>query len=142
MIDGIKRRFVKSIDRDPWEVDQVLEPETDVEEAFELQTDTVAIPEVTTVAPPAPTNDVNSGEYYKSLVMTAIQNGGKYRDHQIPIPWLRMILAGLEWRRIDPETMWYGVDASGEGGERLPEIPAYDDLFPSDRDAPTGPGPR
>ncbi len=144
MIGGIKRRFVKSIEEDPWEIDQELEPEleTDSEEASELQTDATIVPAGTVVAPPAPANDVNSGEYYKSLVRTAIQNGGKYGDHQIPIPWLRMILAGLEWRRVDPDMMWYGIDGSGQAGEPLPEIPAYDDLFPSDRDAPTGPGPR
>ncbi len=144
MIGGIKRRFVKSIEKDPWEIDQELEPEleTDSKEASGLQTGAAVGPAGTVIAPPTSTNDVNSGEYYKSLVRTAIQNGGKYGDHQIPIPWLRMILAGLEWRRLDPDMMWYGMDVSGQAGEPLPEIPAYDDLFPSDRDAPTGPGPR
>lgn len=144
MIEGLRRRFAKSVDRDPWDANQELEPEleTDEDEVPELSADAATIFASTLAASPAPTNDVDSVEYYKDLVRTAIENGGKYGDHQIPIPWLRMILAGLEWKRIDPEMMWYGVEAGGQGGESLPEIPSYGDLFPSDRVFPTGPGPR
>jgi len=31
--------------------------------------------------------------------------------------------------------MWYEVDAGTEGGEALPEIPSYENLFPSGREA-------
>jgi hypothetical protein len=68
-----------------------------------------------------------------------MKNGGRYAGHYIPIPWLRMIMAGLEWRHVDPETMWYGFEADLPDGEPLQEIPSYDDLFPSDRSLPTVP---
>ncbi len=139
MIDGIRRRFAKSIDSDPWDVEQQLAPEAEAEETTELPTDNAVILAATKAASHSATNDVDSGEYYKDIVRTAIANGGKYGDHQIPLPWLRMILAGLEWRRIDPEMMWYGVEASGADDGPLPEIPNYEDLFPADRDVPTGP---
>ena len=143
MIDGIRRKFAKSIDRDPWDTEQELEPEVEAEvtEASELPTDRVVILAATRMGPPSTTNDVDSGEYYKNIVKTAIENGGWYAGHQIPIPWLRMILAGLEWRRIDPESLWYGAEAGLPGAEGLPEIPTYEDLFPSDRNSPTGPTP-
>jgi len=142
MIDGLRRKFAKSIDKDPWDTEQEFEPEVEVEaaEAPELPTDAAVIAAATQMGPPSPTNDVDSGEYYKDIVRTAIENGGKYGDHLIPIPWLRMILAGLEWRRIDSEMMWYGVEASSPGADELPKIPSYGDLFPPEPDAPAGPG--
>ncbi len=141
MIDGIRRKFAKSIDKDPWDTEQELQPEVEVEDAetSELPTDTAVIL-AAQIPPSSGTNDVDSGEYYKNIVKTAIHNGGKYGRHHIPIPWLRMILAGLEWRQIEPEMMWYGWDVAGSGDEDLPEIPSYRDLFPSEPDAPTGPG--
>ncbi len=142
MIDGIRRRFAKSTDKDPWDTEQEFEPEAEIEESevSELPTDTAVMLAATRISPSSTTNDVDSGEYYKNILKTAIQNGGKYGEHQIPTPWLRMILAGLEWRHIDPELMWYGFDPSTPGIENLPKIPSYEDLFPSDRDSPTGPG--
>lgn len=142
MIDGIRRKFARSIDKDPWDAEQELEPEVEVEEGktTTLATDTAVILAATQISPSSATNDVDSGEYYKNIVKTAIDNGGKYGGHHIPIPWLRMILAGLEWRRVDPEMMWYGFEASGPN-EGLPEIPSYQDLFPSEPDAPAGPAP-
>ena len=127
MIDRIRRRFARSIDQDPWDTEQEFEPEAEAEEteASRLSADTHT-------APPSITNDVNSGEYHRSIVKTAIENGGRYGGHQIPVPWLRMILAGLEWRYIDPETMWYGFEASALSGESRLEIPSYEDLFPTE----------
>ena len=139
MIDGLKRRFAKSID-DPWDADQELEPE--VEEASELPTDTAVLLAATQATVPTRSNEIDTTEYYQGLVRTAIENGGKYNGHQIPIPWLRMILAGLESRHVDPEMMWYDADAASLGDAPLPEIPSYEDLFPSERDFPTGSGPK
>ena len=141
MIDGIRRKFGKSISKDPWDIEQEFGSETEVEEVK-----TPELPAASVVILPAPiapraTNDVNSGEYCKNIVKTAILNGGKYGEHQIPIPWLRMILAGLEWEHIDSEMMWHGFEATAPGGESLTEIPSYSDLFPSEPGIPAGPDP-
>jgi len=134
MIDGIKRKLVRSIDRDPWDTEQEFEPD-EATEPPELPTDAADMIAAPQVAPDSTTNDVDSGEYYKNIVRTAIENGGKYRDHQIPIPWLRMILAGLEWKHVDPEMMWYGVEAATPGEPPLPGMPGYDSLFPEEDQA-------
>ena len=47
-----------------------------------------------------------------------------------------MILAGLEMRRIEPETMWYDFEAEGNLSNSPVEIPRYEDLFPGERDVP------
>lgn len=128
MIDGLRQRLVKSIAKDPWDADQEFVPETEIEELTELPTDTAVIIAATKVSAPS-TNDVKAADYYKEFVKTAMQQGGRFNDHQIPIPWLRMILAGLEYKRIEPETMWEGVEPENHGGQ-LPETPSYTDLFP------------
>jgi hypothetical protein len=146
MIDGIRRRFGRSIDRVPWNADQELKPELD--HTAELPTDTAVL--IAATAATGATSaigefspaDENAPDYYRSLVATAIENGGKHGDHQMSIPWLRMILAGLESKQIEPDMMWHGVESGGAGGEPLPEIPPYDDFFPAERNVPTGPGPR
>lgn len=130
MIDGIRRRLSKSVETESWNTDQELEPET--EEPTEVPTDTAVILAASQRTPGFSPGNGNLMDYYKSLMKTAIENGGKYGEHEIPIPWLRMILAGLESRYIDPETMWYEV---GEGSvSQLPEAPRYEDVFPSDGD--------
>jgi len=142
MIDGIRRRLGRSIESDHWDADQELMPE--LKDGAELPTDAAGL--VASTDARAATGEIgeyapadeNTPDYYKSLVATAIDNGGKYGDHRMSIPWLRMILAGLEFRRIEPETMWYGVEV-GTAGEPLPEIPTYTDLFPAERDVPMGP---
>ncbi len=140
MIDGIRRKFGRSIEKDPWDADQELRPEQ--EESNELPTDTAVLVAATDTVGRFSPSDVNSQDYYKSVVINAIKNGGKHGDHRIPVPWLRMILAGLEYKHIEPEMMWYCVEAGSPAAEPLPEIPSYDDLFPSERDAPGAPGPR
>jgi hypothetical protein len=85
----------------------------------------------------SPHDDITQ-DYYKNLVATAIHNEGWLAGHQIPIPWLRMILAGLEMKHIEPEMMWYGVEAGSAGGKSLPRIPSYGVLFPSDPDVSRG----
>ncbi len=139
MIDGLKRKFVKSIDKDPWDADQEFAPE--VEEASELPTDSAVLLAATEAIDTSGSNEIDTAEYYKGLVRTAIENGGKYHGHQIPIPWLRMILAGLESRHVDPEMMWYDAGAAALDSP-LPKTPSYEELFPSEADFPTGPGPR
>ena len=141
LIDGIRRKFAKSIDKDPWDIEQEFGPDTEVEEVESPELPTASAIVLHAPVAPSGTNSVNSGEYCKSIVRVAILNGGKYGEHQIPIPWLRMILAGLEWERIDSEMMWYGFEATGPGGEILPEIPSYNDLFPSEPDVPAGTDP-
>jgi len=132
MIDEIRRRFGRSADKDPWDANQELEPEEG--EASPLHIDTAVL--LAGTQPETVSNDLNTLDYYKNLVRTAIENGGRYADHQISIPWLRMILAGLEQKRIDPEMMWEGVDGGTPNGGLLPAIPSYNDLFPSERDTP------
>jgi len=130
LIDGIRRRL-KSMEQDPWDANQDFGPE--VHEEPPADGDGL-LPESGETNPPR-SNEFDAAEYYKVLVRTAIEHGGRHGDHQISVPWLRMILAGLEFRRIDPEMMWYGFEADDSGGARQAEIPAYDDLFPSARQA-------
>jgi len=133
MIDGIRRRFGKSIDKDPWDANLELRPE--VAETAEIPTDTAVLTAARHETGEYSPEAANTPDYYKSLVTNAIENGGRYGDHRISIPWLRMILAGLEFKRVEPEMMWYGFDAGTESGEPLPKIPSYENLFPSDREA-------
>ena len=129
MIGGIRRRL-RSIDQDPWDANQDFGPEAHDESPSDAD---VLLSEGEETNRQG-SNEVNAAEYYKALLTTAIEHGGKHGDHQMSIPWLKMILAGLEYRRIDPEMMWYGIDA-GDSESSLAEIPAYDDLFPSARQA-------
>ena len=131
MIGGIRRRFSGSTDQNAWDPDQELKPELD--SSAELPGDTAvlvaATPGTGRFSPP----DENTPDYYKSLVVTAIRNGGWLGDHRIPIPWLRMILAGLELKHIEPEMMWYGVESGPSNGVSVSDMPAYKNLFSSER---------
>jgi hypothetical protein len=132
MIDGIRKRLGKSMDRDPWNADQDLKPEI---AETELPTDRAVLIAATDATRPTGEfipADSNSPDYYKTLVLTAIENGGKYGDHQIAVPWLRMILAGLEFKHIEPEMMWFGSDTGGLNDSPSRDLPSYEDLFPSD----------
>lgn len=137
LIDGIRRRF-KSMDQNAWDPDQELKPELDVTAG--LPSHTAVLVSATPTAGRFSPKDENTPDYYKSLVATAIQNGGWHGGHRIPVPWLRMILAGLELKHIEPEMMWYGVEAGPPSGDSL-DVPPYNDLFPSDRDTSKGPEP-
>jgi hypothetical protein len=129
MIEGLRRRL-GTIDKDLWDANLELEPET--EDSAELSSETnVPVRDLNT--PPEGSNDTSTAEYYKCLVNAAIENGGRLGDHQISIPWLRMILAGLEFRRVEPEMMWYGVE-SGPQEAPFADIPSFDRLFPSEKD--------
>jgi hypothetical protein len=134
MIDGIRKRIGRSIARDPWDADQVLNPEI---AETELPTDRAVLVAATDATHSTgeyiPANS-NTPDYYKILLLAAIENGGKYGDLKIAVPWLRMILAGLEFKHIEPEMMWFGADAGGLNDSPLRDLPAYEDLFPSDSD--------
>jgi len=137
MIDGIRRRLGKTAAQDPWGA--VEGPMPEVESNAELPGDTAASEVATQASGRYAPDDPSAPDYYKSLVRTAIENGGRHGYHSISIPWLRMILAGLESKQIEPEVMWHGVESGETRMERMPEIPPYEDLFQSSRDA-TGVG--
>lgn len=134
MISGIRRRFVNSVDGDPWDANLELRPE----ETPNLSAETAVILSAKNAPPGFYPGDGDPADYYRGVVKTALENGGRYGDHRIALPWLRMILAGLESRPVDPDMMWYEIDVDEQGGV-LPEIPPYKDVFPTDRDVITGP---
>jgi hypothetical protein len=137
MIDGIRRRLGKTATDGSWESDQELNPE--IEEDTGLPTDTtVSVVLAYTSGRYAPDN-ASTPDRYKSLVQTAIENGGRLGDHSISVPWLRMILAGLESKQIELKAMWYGIDpGETERGSVGDETRSYEDVFRSGRDAPGG----
>ncbi|MDG6990044.1 MAG: hypothetical protein JRM99_01335 [Nitrososphaerota archaeon] len=126
MMDSIRRRLSKSPGGDPWSTDLAFEPEAP--EESELQLDrSVLITTSRARGGPSP-NEANLRDYYKGLVLAAIDQGGNFRGQQISIPWLRMTLAGLEMRPIPSELMW-----EGEPEDFPAEMPGYEKLFPEDR---------
>lgn len=134
MIDGIRRRFGAPPEKDPWDPELEFEPE--VEDASELPTDAVVLIEAARATPGFSPGGGDLVDYYKGIVKTAIANGGKYGDHEISVPWLKMTLAGLENRPIEPEMMWF----TDSDGRTPPGGSSYYDLFPTDRGVPAGPG--
>ena len=131
MIDGIKRRLGKTAAGEAWGADGGLKPQID--ESTELRGDG-EVSELAVEVSGQYVPDDPSTDFYKSLVRTAIENGGRHSGHSISIPWLRMILAGLESKPIEPEMMWYGIEAGEVRREPTPEVPSYEDLFLSSRD--------
>jgi len=131
MIDGIRRRLGKATAGEAWGTDEELEPE--IEEVAEPQGDIAVLVTAAQATGQYAPDDPSTPDYYESLVRTAIDNGGRHGDHSISIPWLRMILAGLELKRIEPEMMWYGIESGEAGREPISEIPPYEDLFQSGR---------
>lgn len=132
MIDGIRRRFAGPSERRLWDVDQKLNAEA--EEVSELPAGDVVV--FATARPSSgscPAKE-DSTDYYRAVVQAALENGGRYHGQQIPVPWLRMILAGLESRPIGPEVMWYEVEADTPENV-LFRVPSHVSLFPSDRTA-------
>jgi hypothetical protein len=74
--------------------------------------------------------DIGAVQRQVEMIRAAIGQGGKFGDHEIPVPWLRMMLAGLEGRAIDQDTMWEGI-ASPLRNDLVEESPTYRELFPS-----------
>jgi hypothetical protein len=136
MIGGIKR-IVKSPGRggDPWDADQELKPE--VEADFEFSVENTVLVSPTRVAHWYTYNYPSEVEYQRNLVRTAIGQGGKFHDHEMPLPWLRMILAGLEGRSIEPDQVW-GENQTPDPMEppKGPAPQSYYDLFPAERESP------
>ena len=125
---GEIRRKLKSVGDDSlWDADMVLQPE--VEATTELPTESKDMPSVSRVTGEFSPN-TSTSDYYAGVVRSAIAQGGRYGGHQISLPWLRKILAGLEWRNVEPETLWEGVDGFGPSVTNA-KIPVYDELFPS-----------
>jgi hypothetical protein len=130
MIGEIRRKLttMTTIEDDRlWDADMDLQPE--VEATTELPTVSEDTPSASRVAGEFSPN-TNMSDYYAGVVRAAIAQGGRYGDHQISIPWLRKILAGLEWRNVEPETLWEGVDGLGPSAPDA-KITVYDELFPS-----------
>jgi hypothetical protein len=128
MIDGIRRRL-RAMDKDPWNANQNLEPEVD--RPSELRVDNRLLLAVPRGAPSQASNQLNAADLYKSVLMTAIEHNGRWGDHQIPVPWLRMILAGLDFKLVEPETMWYDFAADDSEEPSHTRTPGYDALFPA-----------
>ncbi|MDG7008505.1 MAG: hypothetical protein JRN06_09740 [Nitrososphaerota archaeon] len=131
MISAIRRRFTNSIEEDAWDTDREFGPE--VGESSELHTDAAVLLASAQTAPGYFRGDESLTDYYKDIVRTAIENRGRYGDHWIPVPWLRMILAGLESRHIDPDLLWYEADIDSAAVLGA-EVPSYEELFPSEGD--------
>lgn len=127
MIDGIRRKLTSIDDDGLWDANLDLQPE--VEERTELPTESADLPSASRVRGEFSPN-ANMSDYYTDVLRAAIAQGGRYGDHQISLPWLRKILAGLEWRNVEPETLWEGVDGLGPSVPNA-KIPVYDELFPS-----------
>jgi hypothetical protein len=75
-------------------------------------------------------NHESEVERQAEVVRAAMQQGGRFGDREIPIPWLRRILAGLEGRHIDEEAMWEGI-ASPPRKDPVEESAGYQEIFPS-----------
>lgn len=132
MIDGLRQKLAKTMAKDdPWDADQELGQESEFEELNELPTDKAVIIAATEAVLPPASHDLDPADYYKSIVKAAIEHGGRYNGHQIPIPWLRMVQAGLEYRKIETEQMWEEFEPEFKAEGRLESEPSYDDLFPT-----------
>jgi hypothetical protein len=134
MMESIKRAVLSPIgDKDLWDAESQLEPEAEADFEFDGEDTTLVTPTVTSVY----THNSTSGvEYQASLVRAAIEQGGRFHDHQIPLPWLRRILAGLEGREVGPEEVWREDDPTAPAPPPAgPQPPSFHELFPAERDA-------
>jgi hypothetical protein len=140
MIDGLRRRFRGPTAADRWDADQLLSPGREGTTALPADAPVLVVANDGSghYAP----DDASTPDYYRSIVRTALANGGRYGGHRIPVPWLQMILAGLESRHIDPEMTWYMAERGEGAGESLEDVPSYGDLFPTDGTRSSGPAGR
>ncbi len=127
MMGEIRRKLTSFDDESLWDANLDLQPE--VEERAELSIDSAELLSASRATGEFSPNSKTS-DYYAGVVRAAIAQGGRYGDHHISLPWLRKILAGLEWRNVEPETLWEGVDGLGPSVPNA-KIPVYDELFPS-----------
>jgi hypothetical protein len=133
MINGIRRKLGETTASGSWDSDQELKPET--EEDGGPRTDAPVSLVAAYGSGRYVPEDAGTSDYYKSLVQTAIENGGRYGGHSISVPWLRMILAGLESKQLEPNMMWHGIEAGKTEREAIDGVPSYEDLFESRRDS-------
>lgn len=131
MIGTIRRRLANSAGDGLWDADQEFGPEA--RESSELHASATVLLATPQAAPGYAPGDESLANYYKGIVRTAIENRGRYGDHWIPVPWLRMILAGLESRPVDPDLLWFEADTVGAASPRA-EVPSYGRVFPSEGD--------
>jgi hypothetical protein len=132
MMDGIRRKLTSG-DGSLWDANLDLQPEVESTEFPTDSSDLLGAPRVVGEFSPS----AGKSDYYTGLVRAALAQGGRHGDLQISIPWLRNILAGLEWRKIEPEKLWEGVETSGLNAPST-QIPIYEKLFPSIGDIPSG----
>lgn len=124
MIDIIRRKLTQT--DTSWDVNLEFKPEENV---VPEHLDTATLPK--RPLEEYPLRNPTTRDYYMGLVRSAIVRGGWYGDVQIPIPWLRMTLAGLESKRFDPEMMWNGVEEDELLQPNASEKPSYEKLFPT-----------
>jgi hypothetical protein len=129
MIDGIRRKLTSLDDESDWDANLDLQPEAEaITEISTGNSNLLSASRVTGKFSP----DSNTSDYYAGVVRAAIAQGGRYGGHQISLPWLRLILAGLEWRNVEPELLWNGQDSVLPTEPISPNLPSYDHIFPSE----------
>ena len=126
MMESIRRRFSRPPEKDRWSIDLAFEPE--ISEVSELRVDNSVLLAANKAQALPGSNDVDIKDYYRGVIASAIHRGGQYRGQQIPVPWLRMTLAGLEHRPVAPVMMWEGYQDS-----TAIDMPGYEALFPTER---------
>ncbi|QQG48232.1 MAG: hypothetical protein HY247_05595 [archaeon] len=130
MFERIRRTVSKPATAGRWDPDQALEPEVEADQEPRVENTVPA-------SPPTETHKFDSSgvEYQRTLVQTAIDQGGKLYNHEMSLPWLRTILAGLEGREVRPEDAW---DAESIDMPESPVPPTYYKLFPAEREPEPG----
>ncbi len=136
MIEGIRR-----IGKRPtwggnrWDADQELEPEAEAD--FESPDENTVLVSPMRAVPTFISSSSGGVEYQRNLVRAAIEQGGKLHNHEISIPWLKTILAGLEGRAVEPDEMWGEIETPDPlEPPKGPEPPSYYDLFPDEKESP------
>jgi hypothetical protein len=127
MISELRRRLVRSDGIERWDANQRLD--RDLERVTELPEDRAVLPITTSLTFRPSIDNITMTDYCTGLVKAAITQGGAHDQYQMPVPWLRMILAGLEGKPIEPQKMWEGVEASSFSGGPNPSLPPYDEVF-------------
>lgn len=130
MIGRIKRAITKSVEDDPhWDLDSAFGGDEHHDTESWNDTELPDIDKGDGVFAPDTLTEV---ERQANLIRVAMQHGGKFGTHEIPLPWLRMTLAGLEGRAIDVDEMWEGIASPYPGDLASDSEPrSYRILFPS-----------
>lgn len=134
MIEGIRRMVSSSGGGDPWDADRELEPEVKVDFEFPVE-NTIMVSPIRKVHSFSP-KTLGEVEFQKKLVQSALEHGGRFDSYAISISWLRMIMAGLEGRPIEPEEAWRDVEAPDPDDFLQNLESSYQKLFPASKDSP------